>query len=216
MYNSDHTATKWHRTKKYFFSSLLNQLMSSLDSFIQLCDAIALNVVFINAIARNVVFMNAIARNVVLLNPILLNFIIFNDILVNVILRNIIMLTVILMNVVPMKGILLSIILLSHSVKCSDKGHSVECRSDVCHSDECHFVESIILLNVVQVKAILTNVMASCTFVSSSWSKTSTPVSCHFWRQLSATRRRPGKACTLRSSPCRCQCYKFFILLGDQ
>ncbi len=34
MYNSDHTATE---CKKKIFSSLLNQLMSSLDSFIQLC-----------------------------------------------------------------------------------------------------------------------------------------------------------------------------------
>ncbi len=37
MYNSDHTATECIG-QKIFFSSLLNQLMSSLDSFIQLCD----------------------------------------------------------------------------------------------------------------------------------------------------------------------------------
>ncbi len=37
MYNSDHTATECIGQKK-FFSSLLNQLMSSLDSFIQLCE----------------------------------------------------------------------------------------------------------------------------------------------------------------------------------
>jgi hypothetical protein len=36
MYNSDHTATECIGQKK-IFSSLLNQLMSSLDSFIQLC-----------------------------------------------------------------------------------------------------------------------------------------------------------------------------------
>jgi hypothetical protein len=38
MYNSDHTATECIGQKIFFFSSLLNQLMSSLDSFIQLCD----------------------------------------------------------------------------------------------------------------------------------------------------------------------------------
>jgi hypothetical protein len=38
MYNSDHTVTECIGQKKKFFSSLLNQLMSSLDSFIQLCD----------------------------------------------------------------------------------------------------------------------------------------------------------------------------------
>ena len=37
MYNSDHTATECIGQKFFFFSSLLNQLMSSLDSFIQLC-----------------------------------------------------------------------------------------------------------------------------------------------------------------------------------
>ena len=37
MYNSDHTATECIGQKYFFFSSLLNQLMSSLDSFIQLC-----------------------------------------------------------------------------------------------------------------------------------------------------------------------------------
>ncbi len=46
MYNSDCTATKWHRTKNIFFSSLLNQLMSSLDSFIQLCGMVIIFKIF--------------------------------------------------------------------------------------------------------------------------------------------------------------------------
>jgi hypothetical protein len=38
MNNSDHTANECIGQKKKIFSSLLNQLVSSLDSFIQLCD----------------------------------------------------------------------------------------------------------------------------------------------------------------------------------
>ncbi len=118
MYNFDHTATECIGQKYCFFSSLLNQLMSSLDSFIQLC-ALRIIPFSITIKTRNSGYAYAechfaecqnksIVLNVIMLSVGMLNVIMLSVGMLNVIMLSFIVQNVEMLNVVALKKALVN------------------------------------------------------------------------------------------------------------